>query len=61
MKVNHTAIKLRMFLKSNSNAKVTLHIALAVPKLNRKCLTLSVPVSYQQPSSPYVTHTKYDI
>ena len=24
-------------------------------------LTLSVPVSYQQPTSPYITHTKYDI
>ena len=24
-------------------------------------LTLSVPVSYQQPTSPYLTHTKYDI
>ena len=24
-------------------------------------LTLSVPVNYQQPTSPYITHTKYDI
>ena len=24
-------------------------------------LTLSVPLSYQQPTSPYITHTKYDI
>ena len=24
-------------------------------------LTILVPVSYQQPTSPYITHTKYDI
>ena len=24
-------------------------------------LTLSVPVSYQQPTSPYITHAKYEI
>ena len=27
----------------------------------RQHLTLSVQVSYQQPTSPYKTHTKYDI
>ena len=28
---------------------------------NITVLTLSVPVSYQEPTSPYITHTKYDI
>ena len=30
-------------------------------KMVGRLLTLSVPVNYQQPTSPYITYTKYDI
>ena len=39
-------------------SQVQLRVELTKSKI---ALTLSVPVSYQQPISPYITHTKYDI
>ena len=32
-----------------------------MPIYNMRQLTLSVPISYQQPTSPYITHTKKGI
>ena len=36
-------------------------MVLAAVFMSSTSLTFSVPVSYQQPTSPYITHTKYDI
>ena len=41
------------------NAKDILYIQ--NPTTNTHPFTLSMPVNYQQLTSPYITHTKYDI
>ena len=36
-------------------------VAATCELVSLNCLTLSVPVSYQHPTSPYIAHIKYDI